>query len=102
MAHKLKEVHVNPGIFQKMKVSIAAQVLRHSTASALRFCVDRKVMPPAALTTAWLLEIFNGWFDNLNARYALPFLFASSTRKIEELNLVIGLFQELHISKPDM
>jgi hypothetical protein len=36
IAPKLKEVHVNPGNFQKMKVATAAQVLSHSTASALK------------------------------------------------------------------
>lgn len=101
MAHKLKDVHVNPGNFQKMKVSYAAQVLSHSTASALKFCVDRKVMPSAALTTAWFLELINRWFDNLNARYALPSLFASSTVKIEELNFVTELFHDLHFSGQD-
>ena len=41
IAPHLKEVHVNPGQYQKMKGNLAAQVLSHTTATALKFCVDR-------------------------------------------------------------
>jgi hypothetical protein len=101
VAHKLKEVHVYPGPFQKMKVSYAAQLLSHSTASALKLCVDGKEMPIETLTTAFFLETINQWFDSMNARHALASLFASSERKIEELEFVMILFQGLHFSGRD-
>ena len=59
IAPHLKEVHVNPGQYQKMKVNLAAQVLSHTTATALKFCVDRKLICPEALTTAWFLQTIN-------------------------------------------
>ena len=48
VAPTLKAIHVNPGNFQKMKVGMAAQLLSHSTASALKFCVARKLLPDEA------------------------------------------------------
>ena len=101
IAHKLKPIHINPGQYQKMKVSIAAQVLSHSTASALKLCVERQVMPSAALTTAWFLECINFWFDSLNARNGPASLFASSAKKIEHLRFIVKLFLDLHFDRRD-
>ena len=49
VAPSLKQVHVNPGKLQNMKVNLAAQVLSHSTATAtaLQLCVARKLLPEA-------------------------------------------------------
>ena len=85
VAPSLKQIHVNPGKFQKMKVNIAAQVLSHSTATALRLCVVRKLLPEAALTTAWFLQTVNDWFDVMNARFPLASIFKSSTAKVTVL-----------------
>ena len=101
IAHKLKKIHVEPGNFQKMKVSIAAQLLSHSTASALKLCVGRGLLPQSALTTAWFVEAVNNWFDILNARFSLASLFKSSTAKIEHLDYMIALFHDLHFSGRD-
>jgi hypothetical protein len=92
VAPSLKQVHVNPGKFQKMKVNLAAQVLSHSTATALQLCVARKLLPEAALTTAWFLQTVNDWFDAMNARFPLASLFKSSTGKVEMLKMVHELF----------
>ena len=101
IAHKLKKIHVEPGNFQKMKVSIAAQLLSHSTASALKLCVGRGLLPQSALTTAWFVEAVNNWFDILNARFSLASLFKSSSAKIEHLDYMIALFHDLHFSGRD-
>jgi len=39
-APHLKQCHVEPGKYQKMPVNMAAAVLSHTTASALRFCAQ--------------------------------------------------------------
>jgi DNA transposase THAP9 len=92
---------VNPGKFQKMKVNLAAQVLSHSTTTALQLCVARKLLPEAALTTAWFLQTVNDWFDVMNARFPLASLFKSSTGKVEMLKMVHELFLNLHFGGRD-
>ena len=101
VAPNLKQIHVDPGKFQKMKVNIAAQVLSHSTATALRLCVAHKLLPEAALTTAWFLQSVNDWFDAMNARFPLASLFKSSTSKIEMLQMFRELFLHLHFGGRD-
>jgi hypothetical protein len=101
IAPKLKAVHVNPGQYQKMKVSIAAQVFSHSTATALTLCVSQKLLPDAASTTAWFLQAVNDWFDALNARFRLASLFSSSASKISHLDMIINLFHQLHFGGRD-
>lgn len=101
VAPKLKQIHVNPGKFQKMKVNLAAQVLSHSTSTALRLCVARKLLPDAALTTAWFLQTVNDWFDTMNARFPLASIFKSSTAKVEILQKIRDLFFNLHFSGHD-
>ena len=54
LAPSLKSEHVNPGQYEKMRVNLAAQVVSHTTSSALKFCVEKQILPPAALTTAWV------------------------------------------------
>ena len=97
----MKQIHVDPGKFQKMKVSIAVQVFSHSTATGLRLCVVRKLLPEDALTTAWFLGTINDWFDAMNARFALASLFKSPVKKIELLQTVRELFLKLHFGGRD-
>lgn len=101
VAPNLKPIHVDPGKFQKMKVSIAAQVFSHSTASGLRLCVARKLLPEAALTTAWFLQTVNDWFDAMNARFPLASLFKSSNQKVAMLGIMRDLFLRLHFGGRD-
>jgi hypothetical protein len=101
VAPNLKQIHVNPGKFQKMKVNIAAQVFSHSTATGLRLCVVRKLLPEAALTTAWFLQTINDWFDAMNARFPLASLFKSSNQKVAMLKSMRDLFLNLHFGGRD-
>jgi len=55
LAPKLTKAHIAPGRYQKMRVDMAAQLMSHTTASALRFCESLKMLQPEALTTAWLM-----------------------------------------------
>jgi len=68
IAPSLTNRHIEPGQYQKMRVSTAAQVLSHSTASALRYCVETAQLPQDALTTAWFVDFVNSWFDLMNGR----------------------------------
>jgi hypothetical protein len=68
LAPNLKETHLNPNQFEKMKVATAAQVISKTTASALETLVKLEYLPTKALTTAWFLRTFRRWFDILNSR----------------------------------
>jgi len=64
-------------------------------------CVVRKVLPEAALTTAWFLQTVNDWFDAMNARFPLALMFKSSFAKVETLKMVCDLFHNLHFGGRD-
>jgi len=68
MAPSLRLQHVEPKQFEKMKVKYAAQLFSHSVSSALQFAVSVKLLPVAALTTAWFLAFINEWFDVANCQ----------------------------------
>jgi len=69
MAHKLKECHVSPTQYQKMRVCYAAQFFSRTTAAAILTCVKFDKLPAEAATTAWFLSLVNDWFDAINARH---------------------------------
>jgi hypothetical protein len=98
IAPSLSSKHVDPKLFEKMKVKFAAQLLSRSTASALRFAVHDKQLPPTELTTAWFLDTVNGWFDACNARSRRDALYAKSGTKIKSLLLMIELMPKLIFS----
>ena len=91
IAPSLRRKHVEPKQFEKMKVSLAAQLFSHSVSSALKFCVAMQLLPVAALTTAWFLEFMNQWFDVANARTKAQALHPNSVSKLAVLNLMLSL-----------
>jgi hypothetical protein len=91
----LQRKHVEPKQFEKMKVSFAAQLFSHSVSSALKFCVQAKLLPVEALTTAWFLECVNQWFDVANARSKVQALHPNSVTKIAALKLMMSLAAKL-------
>lgn len=95
IAPSLSKKHVNPKQYEKMKVNIAAQLLSHSTASAIRYAVHDGLLPVNALTTAWFVEIVNAWFDAANARHRLSALYAKSGQKIKSLLLMMDIAPQL-------
>ncbi|KAH6938832.1 hypothetical protein HPB50_013317 [Hyalomma asiaticum] len=60
--HKLKLLphlrlrDLDPNHFEKMNVASAHALLRHATAAALRYLVQKCQLPKEALTTAFFLE----------------------------------------------
>lgn len=96
VAPSLTHKHVSPKQYEKMKVNIAAQLLSHSTASALRYAVHENLLPAAALTTAWFLELVNNWFDAANARRRCEALFSKSGAKIHSLLLMMEVVPKLN------
>ena len=91
----LRRKHVEPKQFEKMKVSFAAQSFSHSVSSALKFCVQAKLLPVEALTTAWFFECINQWFDVANARSKVQALHSNSVSKIAVLKLMMSLAAKL-------
>ena len=56
---------MNPTPSRKMNVKLAAQVLSHRTAAALRSCSEH--LPASSERTAETVELFNEMFDFLNS-----------------------------------
>jgi hypothetical protein len=98
IAPSLSPKHVDPKQFEKMKVNVAAQLLSHSTASALRFAVHEKLLPADALTTAWFVDIVNSWFDAANARSRREALYSKSGTKVKSLLLMMEIIPKLTFS----
>lgn len=61
--HKLTQAHITCGKTQRQNVALAAQVLSHTTASALLSAWRQKKMP---LTLDTIKKI-NAWFDIMNS-----------------------------------
>jgi hypothetical protein len=95
LAPSLSAIHVLPGTYEKMKVSIAAQLLSHTTASAIRFLVDHGSLDKNCLSTAWFLDLVNTWFDTCNSRCFKSALFDVSNEKLQFLHSVIDIFTRL-------
>ena len=89
--------HVLPGTYEKMKVSIAAQVLSHTTASAIRFLVEHGSFEKSCLPTAWFLDLVNNWFDVCNSRCFKSALFDNSAEKVNLLHSVIDIFTRFEV-----
>jgi hypothetical protein len=98
LAPKLNKTHVDPGQYQKMRVNMAAAVISHTTASALRFCVTKQLVDQDALTTAWFLDFMNEWYDVMNARRIPASLFPSSTQKLQLLRSVMDVISSMEFS----
>lgn len=60
--HKLKNIHLQCTGPQRQRVRLAAQVLSHSVATAL------KLLCPEKAIQAEFIELANNWFDVLNSR----------------------------------
>jgi len=67
LATKLTRKHIELPPFIQMKVKLAAQVLSHSTAAAIRTHMAVGSMPAEAAATAELCQNFNDLFDCFNS-----------------------------------
>jgi hypothetical protein len=67
---KISEKHLNPNAFQKMSVRLAAQVLSHSVAAAIKTCIaTNQISLEEATPTATFVEKVDRLFDALNSKY---------------------------------
>ncbi|PAA60200.1 hypothetical protein BOX15_Mlig018125g3 [Macrostomum lignano] len=69
LASKLTDAHFSLALGQKMKVSLAAQVLSHSVASGIRTLVHHNELSEDALQTAEFAKRLNDIFDMLNSAH---------------------------------
>ena len=69
IAPNLTRATLEPSHFQKMKVSGAMHLFSHSVSSGLRYLVREEGSSAEYLTTAWVLEICNKWFDLMSSRH---------------------------------
>ncbi len=60
--HKLKDIHIHCNGSQRQRVRMAAQVLSHTTATAL------KMLNPEKKNQSKFINLINDWFDVLNSR----------------------------------
>ena len=98
IAPVLSRHHVEPGQYQKIRVSTAAQLLSHSTASVLRFCVQNGTLENDALTTAWFVDFINKWFDVVNARHYQFAMTPFSTDSVQVLHEMVDLASKVMFS----
>ena len=69
MAPRLTERHITLPAFSSMKVSLAAQMLKHSVAAGITtLCMISDKLDSEAIHTAKFLEQFNKLFDVFNSR----------------------------------
>lgn len=68
-AHQLTPSHIWPNSFQKMSVSLAAQVFSHTTSAALKTAVSTgQLQTETATNTANFVSKINSIFDSMNSR----------------------------------
>jgi len=93
-APKLTDAHINPGPFQKMKVSYASQVFSVTVAAGIRSYVEYGKLPRTAETTVNFIEYMDKLFDILNSRTksaskVLNLPFKNTTNQRDHLLLLI-------------
>lgn len=66
-APKLTDAHLHPSTFQRMKVSLASQILSHTVASGMNVYLTMGGLPSEAIGTIEVIEKFNNLFDILNS-----------------------------------
>ena len=96
LAYKLKQCHVSPTQYEKMRVCLAAQFFSRTTAAAIQTCVQLELLPREALTTALFLNFVNDWFDAMNARHKDVALFrVKRTARTEALEEMLNVIKDL-------
>lgn len=101
-APKLTDAHINPGPFQKMKVSYASQVFSATVAAGMRSCVEYGKLPRAAETTVNFIEYMDKLFDILNSRTKaaskeLNLPFKNTTQQRDHLIMMIDIFNNMRV-----
>lgn len=66
---KLTPAHIDPSIWEKMRVKLATQVMSNSVACAMELLLKFKNLPLEAEGTAKIVSLFDKLFDTLNASF---------------------------------
>lgn len=96
LAPKLKEIHIEPKNFDKMKVKYAAQVFSATVAAAIKTLVALHVLPHEAIYTAHFIEKINNLFDILNSS-TVATAYRASEDQVNTLQKGLILFDCLRV-----
>ena len=69
IAHKLKNIHVNPEQHQKMNVHLTFQLLSDDTAAAIKTFIALGHLPSEANDTASFVQLVNSWYRIMSVRH---------------------------------
>ena len=99
---KLTKQHVQLTNFSKMRVNLAAQVLSHSVAAGIEFCVNHGLIDSNAIHTANFISLMDRLFNVFNSCTlfsSVPYKSAisSHTSHLNFLNECIETFKKLRI-----
>ena len=101
IAPHLSEKALDPGHFDKMKVSLARNLLSRKTGAALRFLMQEGVIGHSASATAWFCDQIGLWYDLMTSRSTSMGLSLFDMQKHAEavtfLESIIKLFTEVKI-----
>jgi hypothetical protein len=65
---KLSSINVNPSLYQKMRVNLAANIFSFETQAALVYLKDKSPNPKVMETTAHFIGIIAKWFALIESR----------------------------------
>lgn len=103
LAPHLKPGCLDPGHFEKMKVSLAYSLFNHDKAAAIRYLVHRGDISEDALATAWFFEVCFKWFKVMSSRTTKLAISRLDDQKYSDildfLREMIHLFEKLIIGK---
>lgn len=91
IAPHLSAAAIEPSHFEKMKVGPALNVFSKATSAGLKYMVQQENRPLTYMTTAWLLEQVDHWFDLMSSRHPIT---ALSRIKMEEYKKAITFLQD--------
>lgn len=98
VAPQLSEVHTSTGHFTKMKVGVAVKLFRESP-PAIRYLIEREMLPKDAESTAWFMELVSNWYKLMSARHPMFALSRIDTSKyqsaLEILSLAVDTVQTM-------
>lgn len=99
---KLSEIHLNPSSFQKMKVSLAAQIFSQHVASGIDLLVTFGQLRPEAIHTSVFVGDMDKLFDILNsltfnAKKQLNRPFIGSQLQVDHLNKMRDTFMNIKV-----
>lgn len=101
IAPQLTDAILNPGQYEKMRVSHALHLFSKSVSAGLRYLVAREGRDTSYETTAWFIDLINKWFDLMSSRHPVMALSKSNSAAYQSarahLNEVIDVINVLSI-----